>query len=112
MKPEVGPYSFVCTIKVGLYENRMHIEPFSDPRVFGLKTTFTMPFTKAFPKNTILYNSRTNKLDNPGEYASSVFTNIDSVKSNMARGHYEECPLLLSLVSSQKSSWNHHFRQP
>ena len=55
---------------------------------------------KAFPKNIILYNSQTSKLDfvpanvaprdNPGEYTPSAFTNNDSVKSNIVRGNYKE----------------------
>ena len=61
---------------------------------------------KAFPKNTILYNSRTSKLDSlpanvalreyPGEYTPSAFTNIDSVKSNIVRGNYKECAASLA----------------
>ena len=64
---------------------------------------------KAFPKNTILYNSRSSKLDSlpanvaprdyPGEYTPSAFTNIDSVKSNKVRGNYKECIILYNSLS-------------
>ena len=58
-------------------------------------------YPKAFPKNTILYKSRTSELDYlpanvvprnyPVEYTPLAFTNIDSVKSNIVRGNYKEC---------------------